>query len=493
MKALKAFTLITLVVFAYSMITNIVMGQYLIESADTLTLTVKTYDGLELPAQVIYNGSHDKKMILFINGSTPYDEKGNLGAFWNDKGKMIREKHDFYLRFLDIMSYKGYSIATMAKRSFIYPTKIPRPNLTDLALDIKFYIEELKRTGLLKDEKDLVIVGYSEGSVVATKVLGILKKQPYACILLGSATLVCNCSNQSIEDFYKTDILRRLKNWTDEQIKTEFSQLCLIQKDLLNMDEDKFENEYKNSKPFGFGFAMWESFYIDREGAFYDPVPSLLYANIPLLICVGENDASMPMTSAKKVYEKLKNNELPVTFRSIDNEVHQYKKYDIFPIIDTWLNSNFQSTSFILQKSDSVIIEKYARINELINEISAIPYGGGYSEEIIKCYQKAVENKILDANTWFTLGLKLFADGHNDEAYNSFSNATDSTFALSFASLVWMGHLKDLMNQRSEAVALYQKALNVYPGFPIQHDNWKIVIDKVWIEEKIKVPFKGVK
>ncbi len=493
MKQLKINSLTILIIIINSIVANDVLGEQLMKFSNILSFTVKTYDGLELPARVINSDNHDKKMILFINGSTPYDEKGNLGAFWTDEGKIITEKHDFYLRFIDLMSSKGYSIATLAKRSFVYPTKIPRPNITDLALDIKFYIDELKRMGLLKDEKDLVIVGYSEGSVVATKVLSILKNQPYACILLGSATFENNCNTHSIEDFYMTDVLRRLKHWNDEQIQTEFLQLCQIQKALLNMTEEEFENKYKNSKPFGFGFAMWESFYIDREGAFYDPVPSLLYANIPVLICIGENDVSMPMTSAKKVYEQLKNNELPVTFRYIENEDHQYKKYDFVPIIDTWLNSKFQSTSFILQKSDSVIIEKYSRMNELNNEISAIPNGGGYSERIIKCYQKAVENKMLDADSWFTLGLKLFADGFNDEAYYSFSKAEDSTFVLYFATLVWMGHLKDLKKNRKEAIELYQKAFNAYPGFPVQHDNWNIVIDKTWIEERIKVPFRGVK
>lgn len=493
MKTLRNFRLITGGIIVYIFFTNNVIGQHFMESCDTLKLKVKTYDHLELPAQVINKCSYNKKMILFINGSTPYDEKGNLGARWDDKGKIIPEKHDFYIRFLDIMSNKGYSVASLAKRSFIYPTKIPRPNFTDLALDIKFYIDQLKRTGLLKDEKDLVIVGYSEGSIVATKVLSILKKQPYACILLGSASLVCDCNNQSIEDFYMTDVMRRLKSWTDEQIKIELGQICQIQKDLINMDEEKFENEYKNSNPYGFGFAMWESLYIDRESAFYDPVPNLLYANIPVLICSGEDDVSMPMILAEKTYERSKNSGLTITFRTIEKETHQYTKYDVFAIMDSWLYNEGQSTDFILNKSDSLIIEKYEKANELINEISDIPYGGGYPEQILTCYQKATENNLTEANTWYILGLKLFADSYNDEAYNSFSKAADSTFAGYFASLVWMGHLKDLENQRKEAVALYQKALKAYPGYPVQHDNWNIVIDKTWVEERLKVPFKGVK
>lgn len=287
----------------------------------------------------------------------------------------------------------------------------------------------------MKDEKELVLVGYSEGSVVAAKVLGLLKKQPSACILLGSATLACNCNNPSIEDYNMTDVLRRVKNRTDEQIKTKFNQLCQIQKELLTMDEKKFENEYKNrnSNPYGFSFSAWESFYINREVFLYDPIPDLLYANVPLLICIGEDDMSMPMVSAKNTCERLKNNGLDnVTFITIEKEVHQYEKYDVFPVIDTWLNSNCQTTNFKLQKFDSLMIEKYVKAKELAREISSIPYGGGYPEKILSCYRKAVENKTTDTYAWFSLGLKLFADGYNDQTYKSFDNATDSFFCTVF-------------------------------------------------------------
>ena len=99
MKTFRIFKLITLVIIVHFIITTKVAGQYLMESSNTLTLTVKTYDGLELPAQVIKNNRHDKKMILFINGSTPYDEKGNLGAFWNDKGNSTTKSYRFSSRY----------------------------------------------------------------------------------------------------------------------------------------------------------------------------------------------------------------------------------------------------------------------------------------------------------------------------------------------------------------------------------------------------------
>ena len=92
------------------------------------TFVVKTYDNLQLPAQVIMPTKDSKAMLLFINGSTPYDEKGNIGATWNnDDGKMLAERHDFYTRFLEIMPSKGYKVATMAKRSFCLSSEAAPP------------------------------------------------------------------------------------------------------------------------------------------------------------------------------------------------------------------------------------------------------------------------------------------------------------------------------------------------------------------------------
>ena len=470
-------------------------AQYLNKPDSTYTFTVQTYDGLTLPAQVMNPENVEKPMILFINGSTPYDEKGNMGPVWNDEGKILTMKHDLSHRFFEVMASKGYPIATMAKRSFVYPTKIPRPAFIDLALDIQYFIEHLKSAGLLKDEASLVIVGYSEGSVVASKVLGILKNQPHACILMGAASMATgtDCHAPSLEDYVKTDLLRNLRNFNDEQIKADLDQICRMQHVLLNMDEEEFESDLKHSRDPGFGFAMWESFYIDRKAGLYDPVPNLLYANIPLLIVIGDKDTSMPMKSSKQTYDRLLARGFEkATFHVIEDDVHQYTRYDLFPVIDKWLTSEFQSTDFILQKSDSLIMQKYAEIQELVSEIRAIPFEGGTSVEALAVYEKATERNFNEADNWFTLGVKLFANSLNQEAFNSFVNASDSTLGIYFASLVWRGHLKDLEGQRAEAVNLYQQALHVYPGFPIQHGHWNLIIDKNWIEERIKVPFQGV-
>jgi hypothetical protein len=163
--------------FAIAVITSgnsTVFGQSIKE---TISLSFTSFDGLEIPAQLIRTQG-SSKTLLFINGSTPYDEKGNIGGTVLPDGTLLKSPHDFTTRFMQIMSTKGCDVATMAKRSFV-DTGLPRPTLDELASEANSYVNELDRRGLLKD---LVIVGYSEGSIIASKVLGLLKVQATACV-----------------------------------------------------------------------------------------------------------------------------------------------------------------------------------------------------------------------------------------------------------------------------------------------------------------------
>jgi pimeloyl-ACP methyl ester carboxylesterase len=462
-------------------------------SPDTVAFTVKTYDGLELPAQVIKSGKPAAKMILFINGSTPYDEKGNQWAGWDENGKLLKFKQDFYAKFLDIMPAKGYDVATLAKRSFVYSHNLPRPNLDELALDIRSFVMELQKRDILGNIGDLVIVGYSEGSTVATKVLGLLKKEPSACVLLGSGSYAFNYKNQTWEEWFMTDAYRRLKGSSDEELKKEYSEWSTMMNDIVTIDEETWENQWKKHVPFGFGLAPWESYYIDREVIFYDPIPNLLEANIPILICIGENDIAMPMELARRTYDSmLKSGCQKAYFRVIDGETHQYEKYDVFAIIDTWLDSGGKTTDFVLGREDSTNLEKYAKLGEIRNSIAELSWEGGEPEKALECFRKAREGGLQDPNLWFGFGVKLFANGHNDQALYSFSQATDTSFDVCSASMVWMGHLNDLLHKREEALAWYKKGLEYYI-FPMTHSQWNLTIDRNWIEERMKTPFTGIK
>jgi len=463
------------------------------QNNSTTRFTVKTYDGLDLPAQVLHTSGTSKKLVVFIHGSTPYDHLGNDGPGVDENGKIIKQKNNFYNRFQEVMPAKGYAVATMAKRSFVYPQRIPRPTLDELALDIQFFVEELKKKNLLATEDDLVIVGYSEGSTVATKVLGLLKKQPAACVLLGSASMAYNYKTGPWQDWYRTDLYRQKKNWSDEQIEKEFMEFGTAMMNILEMDEVTFETEYKNSKPFGFGFAPWESYHIDKEVLFYDPTANILAANVPVLICIGEDDMAMPMIKAKKTYQDLLANGFEKgTFRVIKDEVHQYKKYDVFAIINAWIESEGTTSEFVLKADDQAFIDKFTQTDQVMDMINSLPYGGGQPEKALEYFEMAKKIQYQEAQPWYKLGLVLFPDGYYEEALYAFNHALDSSFVIRYASMVWIGHIKDIQNHRQEAVQWYNKALQAYPGFAVQHDNWHMKIDRDWIQARLLTPFEGI-
>ncbi len=463
-------------------------------SKDTLRFSVNTFDGLNLPAQIIFPpGEKSKNMLLFINGSTPYDEKGNMAAMFNPEGKPAIQKQDFYFRFLDFMSAKGYGVVSMAKRSFAYPSKLPRPSLDDLALDIVFLIRQLKNQNILTPENDLYLVGYSEGSVVVSKVLGLLKEQPAGCILLGSGSDAFDYQNSTWEEWHKTDIYRKLKSWTDEQIEKEYNQWKDIVFNLRQMDEKTFENEYKNNRPHGFGFASWESFYIDKEMSLYYPEANILDANIPLLICIGENDTAMPEKRAAKTYRNLVQKGFEkATYKVIPEEVHQYHKFDVFGIIDSWISSNFSSTHFEINTNDEQLINKYQQIQAWKNKFSKLPYLGNQEEAKI-LFEQANPDWSLEPHDWFSLGLKLIGNGYISESQVAFSRAAVEGSMIESAALVWLGHLNDLNGNRKQAINHYRKALQCYPGFPVQHSHLNISLSKEWIESRIELPFNPEK
>lgn len=329
--------LIYLLIIVFSK--NEISAQTTFSYKSHITFYINTYDGLELPAQVIEPSQASNLYIIFIMGGTPYNEKGDTGGIWDENCVSIAENDECYKRFIEKLPSLGYGCATMAKRNFVYPCFIPRPTLDDFALDICFFIKELQNRNLIRSEKEIVLIGHSEGSIVATKVLGLLKKQPAGCILLGSGSLAFDYNNESWEQWYFNDVMKRISNFSDEQIIKIFELFKQIHNEIVKIDEETFENEWKKNK-YPADFALWESYHCIKEYNVYNPIPNLLSSNIPILICIGENDTSMPMLLAKRTYDELeKKGYYKAEFHVIKGEDHQFKRDEVFSIIDYWIHS----------------------------------------------------------------------------------------------------------------------------------------------------------
>jgi tetratricopeptide (TPR) repeat protein len=107
-------------------------------------------------------------------------------------------------------------------------------------------------------------------------------------------------------------------------------------------------------------------------------------------------------------------------------------------------------------------------------------------------YAALKDEPVATAEIWYRLGLGLFGAGRHDEAADCFARIgglkTDPLWK--FGALGWLGILEDLKGHRADALAHYKAALAIVPDRPLRHDQFKITMDRAWIEERLAAPFR---
>ena len=98
--------------------------------------------------------------------------------------------------------------------------------------------------------------------------------------------------------------------------------------------------------------------------------------------------------------------------------------------------------------------------------------------------------------TWFKLGLILYDGGYYDEALQAFRRVGPPpdgiVIEFQFAALVWQGHILDLLDRREEALQQYRRALDMNTGEDdyMRHDQYGLIINRDWVEQRLKTPFE---
>jgi hypothetical protein len=122
--------------------------------------------------------------------------------------------------------------------------------------------------------------------------------------------------------------------------------------------------------------------------------------------------------------------------------------------------------------------------------VSELPWTGA-GESAVVAYREARTLQVDDPAILLKLGLTLY-DGRNyEEALEALATLGQSDRPHSrFVALVWQGHVLDLLGRRGDAVARYEQALNI-PGSPsIRHDQYRMVINREWVQIRLKTPFE---
>ncbi len=129
----------------------------------------------------------------------------------------------------------------------------------------------------------------------------------------------------------------------------------------------------------------------------------------------------------------------------------------------------------------------------IARKIDSLPWTGS-GKKALDVFNEAKKLELVDDNVWLQLGLKLYDGKYYLEALEAFKKGgqTEKSAAiLKFTSLVWQGHILDLLDRREEALECYKKAskIDIGEGY-MKHSQYKMIINKEWVKERLKTPFE---
>jgi tetratricopeptide (TPR) repeat protein len=106
-------------------------------------------------------------------------------------------------------------------------------------------------------------------------------------------------------------------------------------------------------------------------------------------------------------------------------------------------------------------------------------------------YEKARGLNIDSRGFWFKLGMLLFDSGYYPQAFVSMEKVSQMEVPrlYIFTAYTWMGHLKDLMGEREEALKYYKRALDNDTGDTMTHSQFRMRINRAWVEKRLEIPF----
>ncbi len=150
----------------------------------------------------------------------------------------------------------------------------------------------------------------------------------------------------------------------------------------------------------------------------------------------------------------------------------------------SWIEKRIESP---FQRPDPTLIS-------LKNRIATLEWTGE-GEKALQIVNELKSIKLDDADfPWGKLGLCLYDGKHYEEALqvfrNDFEQQTKTNSPYAFGSLVWQGHLYDLMDQRDKALECYERALGMKPESQVRHDQYGLKVDLDWIKARLKSPFQ---
>jgi tetratricopeptide (TPR) repeat protein len=117
---------------------------------------------------------------------------------------------------------------------------------------------------------------------------------------------------------------------------------------------------------------------------------------------------------------------------------------------------------------------------------------GTSGKEAKEMYKAAKTAQSRDPEVWYRLGILLFDSHDYEDAFGALSACLELSPAedYRFVALVRMGQIKDLTNEREKAIGYYSEALKYDGGYSLQFYPFEVEINRQWVRERLKVPYK---
>lgn len=140
------------------------------------------------------------------------------------------------------------------------------------------------------------------------------------------------------------------------------------------------------------------------------------------------------------------------------------------------------------EKKLAMLEKPLSPISPATAEVLALGWEGKDSPIV---YKTVKDEGIQKGDVWYRLGMGFYELGQYPESFDCFEKVSSlqREGLEKFAALGWMGLLKDLLGKRPEALRYYQEALKFDTGESMRHDQFKIQMDKKWLEDRLKTPF----
>jgi tetratricopeptide (TPR) repeat protein len=104
-------------------------------------------------------------------------------------------------------------------------------------------------------------------------------------------------------------------------------------------------------------------------------------------------------------------------------------------------------------------------------------------------YPQAVKFGVTDEAMLARLALTLYDGRHYEMALEAFTRLAAAAPGRDYMATVWQGIVLDLLGRREEALARYRTALAKSDTPTLTHSQYRLTIDRAWVEQRLNQPF----